>query len=85
MERFGVAECHQPTLFVRNDTGAQIWIEPKGLWVIGANGRVDMYSRKGAYTLADVGERCQLPQWVLYLIGNREGQLSDPKQLADMV
>jgi hypothetical protein len=65
MERYGVGERKQPTLFVRSDTGAQIWIKPKGLWVIGANGRVDIYSRKGAYTLVDVGEKFQTPQWVL--------------------
>lgn len=85
MERFGVAGRSQPTLSVRSDTGAQIWIQPKGLWVIGANGRVDMYSPKGAYALVDVGEKFQTPRWILYFIGNEEGKPFDPRQLADMV
>jgi hypothetical protein len=86
MERFGVPEHKQPTLSVRSATGQQIWIKPKGLWVIGANGRVDIYSPKGAYTLVDVGDRPQGgPKWVLHLIGDRKGQLFNPEQLADMV
>jgi len=85
MERFGVAERKQPTLRVRSGKGPEIWIKPKGLWVIGANGRVDMYSRKGAFTLVDVADTFQAPQWVLHRIGKRDGQPFNPQQLADMV
>jgi hypothetical protein len=85
MERFGVAERKQPTLSVRSPTGGEIWIKPKGLWVIGANGRVDIYSRKGAFTLVDVADTFQMPQWVLHRIGKTDGQPFNPQQLADMV
>jgi hypothetical protein len=56
MQRFGIADRSQPTLRVKNSDGAEIWIKPKGLWVIGANGRVDMYSRKGAFALVNVAD-----------------------------
>src|ERR1019366_7471849 len=78
MERFGVSERQQPTLRVRSGKGPEIWIKPKGLWVIGANGRVDMYSRKGAFALVDVADTFQAPQWVLHRIGKRHGQPFNP-------
>jgi hypothetical protein len=87
MERFAVPESRQPSLSIRSVQGAEIWIKPKGLWVIGANGRVDIYSRKGAFTLVDVADVFQKPRWVLHRVGNgkADGQLFDPKQLADLV
>ena len=85
MQMVGVADREQPTLHVRNSEGAEIWIKPKGLWVIGANGRVDMYSRKGAFILVDIADAFQPPQWVLHRIGKGEGKSFDPGQLADMI
>jgi hypothetical protein len=84
MERLGVSEREQPSLSIRHAEGAEIWIKPKGLWVIGANGRVDIYSRKGVFTLVDVAETFHSPQWVLHRVGKRDGQPFDPKQLQDM-
>ena len=85
MEQFGVMKREQPSLSVRSPDGAEIWVKPKGLWVIGANGRVDMYSRKGAFTLVDIADQFQAPRWILHRLGNTEGQSFDPKQLEDMV
>jgi hypothetical protein len=87
MERFAVPESGQPSLSLRSVEGAEIWIKPKGLWVIGANGRVDLYSRKGAFTLVDVADAFQKPDWVLHRVGNgkTDGQAFEPQQLADLV
>lgn len=82
MQRFGVAAQPQPTLSIRAPKGAAIWIKPKGLWVIGANGRVDIYSQKGAFTLVDTADNFQSPEWVLYRVGERKGQKFDAAQLA---
>lgn len=85
MERLGVRERQQPTLSLRSPEGAEVWIKPKGLWVIGANGRVDMYSRKGAFTLVDVADEFETPRWILHRIGQGAGQPFEPGQVADMV
>lgn len=85
MRRAGLPAREQPTLSVRSPDGAEVWIKPKGLWVIGANGRVDLYSRKGAFTLVDTADEFQTPRWILHRIGKTDGQPFDPAQLRDMV
>ncbi len=86
MERTGVKQREQPSLYVRNAGGADIWIRPKGLWVIGANGRVDVYAGNKVYTLVDVADPLQTPQWVLHRVGmGTRGEPFDPKLLAGMV
>lgn len=85
IERFEVSRSEQPSMSLRSPEGAQIWVKPKGLWVIGANGRVDLFSRKGAYTLVDVSDTFEEPRWILHHIGKRDGHSFDPKQLADMI
>ena len=85
MVRFGMPASEQPSLTVRSPEGAEIWVKPKGLWVIGANGRVDIFSRQGAFTLVDVADAFEKPEWVLHRIGKGDGQPFDPKQLADIV
>ena len=85
MDKFGVAGRVHPTLSVRNSDGALIWIRPKGLWVIGANGRVDLFSRNGAFVLVDIAEAFQRPQWILHHIGKGDGRPFRPGQLANMV
>jgi hypothetical protein len=85
MKRFDVSMREQPSLSVRSPGGVEIWIKPKGLWAIGANGRVDIYSRKGVFTLVDVADRFQSPRWVLHHLGKPSGQTFDPTLLADMV
>jgi hypothetical protein len=85
MQRFRVKR-EQPSLFVKNTKGARIWIRPKGLWVIGANGRVDVYAGNKVFTLLDGADQFEPPQWVLYRLGKgTKGEPFDPKQLADMV
>lgn len=85
MVRFGVPAREQPSLTIRSPEGAEIWVKPKGLWVIGANGRVDFFSRKGAFTLVDIADPFEGSRWVLHRIGKGDGRPFDPKQLADMV
>lgn len=85
MERFEIPEREQPNLSVRSPQGTEIWIKPKGLWVIGANGRVDLFSPKGVYTLADTADKFEPPHWVLHRVGHVEAQIFEPNQLLQMV
>ena len=84
MERFGLPLREQPSLKLRSPQGGEVWIWPKGLWVIGANGRVDIFSRKGVYVLIDLAEPFQPPQWVLHRLGEGKGRPFDPEQFAEM-
>jgi hypothetical protein len=84
-ERAGAGKFQQPTLSVRSPEGAIVWIKPKGLWVIGANGRVDIFSPKGAFTLIDVADAFDAPRWILHRVGESEGRSFCPDQVASMV
>jgi len=39
---------------------------PLGLWVIGANGRVDVFTEKAAPMLVDAADPFKTPIWKLY-------------------
>ncbi len=41
-------------------------IKPKGLWIIGANGQIDILTSKGSYSLLDNAEEFDAPQWKLF-------------------
>jgi hypothetical protein len=85
MERFGLPPRDQPSLTLRSPDGAEIWIWPKALWVIGANGRVDLFSRRGAFVLIDIADSFQPPRWILHYLGKGEPQPFDPRLLADLI
>nr|WP_294549778.1 hypothetical protein [uncultured Rhodopila sp.] len=87
MERVGEPARAQPTLVLRSGEGAEVSIKPKALWVIGANGRVDVLSRKnGVYVLIDRAEPLEPPQWILRKVGaGGDGRAFDPELLAEMV
>jgi hypothetical protein len=85
MVQFGLPPEAQPVLTLHSPTGGTVLVKPKALWVFGANGRVDLYSTKGAYTLVDVAEQFQPPQWRLHRVGQQKGHDFAPGQIADMV
>ncbi len=41
-------------------------LKPVGLWIIGANGRVDLLSKEGAVLLVDKADRFHPSSWVMY-------------------
>jgi hypothetical protein len=87
MERVGEPAREQSTLVLRSAEGSEVSIRPKAPWVIGANGRVDVLSRKsGVYVLIDRAEPMQPPQWILRKVGaGGDGRAFDPELLAEMV
>jgi hypothetical protein len=87
MERVGEAAREQPTLVLRSAEGWEISIRPRALWVIGANGRVDVLSRKsGVYVLIDRAEPLEPPQWILRKVGaGGDGRAFDPEMLAELI
>lgn len=86
MERAGVAAREQPSLTLRHALGERIWIRPKALFTIGANGRIDLFSVKGGiYVLIDIAEPLDRPHWILHKAGAGNGRPFDPELLAEMV
>ncbi len=82
---FEVRSRDQPSLKLMSAAGDFVWIKPKGLWVIGANGRVDIYAPKGAFTLVDIAEQFEKPEWILHHVGHGKGEVFNPDQIAQMV
>ena len=63
MREFGVPARSIPTLLLGSDAGRSAMLEPRGLWIIGTNGRVDMKSGGRHYLLVDVSGNFEAPQW----------------------
>ena len=71
----------QPTLTLKSPAGAVVLVKPKALWVIGANGRVDLYSSQGAFSRVDVADQFQPAQWTSHRFGKRNGRPSPQPRL----
>jgi hypothetical protein len=67
MRRFGVQPKMMPTFEIRAGKQRVMRFRPKGLWIIGANGRVDLITRAAAPILVDQSEPLsKLRNWQLY-------------------
>jgi hypothetical protein len=85
MQKFDVPATRQPTLRLEGDDG-YVLFKPKGLWVIGANGRIDLYTSKGTFIIVDLAERGQAPKWTIFRATQKpDGELFTPEMLASLV
>ena len=85
MRKFDVPETRSRH-FVWTEMAATRCFKPKGLWVIGANGRIDLYTRKGAFIIVDLAERGASPRWTIFRASNkRGGDPFSPEMIADLV
>ena len=63
-----------PILRVRKAGKEVLTFKPYGLWVIGANGRIDLFGRDGSYFLVDRATGFQPPQWHVFGSSDRKLQ-----------
>ena len=63
MHKFDVPAKQMPTLRLVNDAGGAAVLEPRGLWIIGANGRVDLTRGTERYLLLDAADNFESPDW----------------------
>ena len=63
MRRFKVAARQIPTLLLVNGSENRARLEPRGLWIIGANGRIDMKFGSCHYLIVDVAGSFEAPNW----------------------
>ena len=63
MRKFGIAARQLPTLECVNQEGAVARLEPRALWIIGGNGRVDLKFGAQHYLIVDLAENFRVPDW----------------------
>ena len=71
MRKAGVGPRKLPVLSLSSPKEAVARIEPQGLWIIGANGRVDLRGRKGTFIILDSADTFAKPEWRIAPISNR--------------
>ena len=85
MQRFGVASAALPVLtLVRRSDRAKL--EPRGLWIVGTNGRVDLTNGPKHFLLIDRADSFQPPEWEVTSLQTRTDRRTFTKAvLAEML
>jgi hypothetical protein len=61
-----------PKLDILKDTSLVGTIEPRGLWIIGTNGRLDFVLKGRRYVIIDMAKPFEIPQWQIAPLAHRE-------------
>jgi len=86
MQNFHVSPQQLPILDIYKDEIIVVSFMPIGLWVIGANGRIDILTEKGAFILVDKAEYSQPPEWNVFSPQNRgSGSSLDSSFILELV
>ncbi len=72
MKRTGVAARSLPVLTISTAGHVVGRIEPRGLWIVGANGHLDMLSPSGRHVLFDGAENFKTPEWRISALSARQ-------------
>jgi hypothetical protein len=72
MQRFGIAARNLPILDIAKGTRRFASIIPHGLWIIGANGRLDLRSEKGMFIIIDRSHAFDIPSWHMASLADRQ-------------
>jgi len=67
MQQYNIPERSMPAFRVLKRDKQLALFRPVGLWVIGANGRVDVFTGKAAPILVDSARPFEEPAWKLYM------------------
>lgn len=63
MRKFGIAAKQIPTLNLFEQSGEPARLQPRGLWIIGGNGRIDLKYDGQHYFIVDFAESFESPNW----------------------
>jgi hypothetical protein len=80
MQKYDVMAIELPILEVKRSNELLASFKPKGLWVIGANGRIDILTAKGSYILVDLAGKEEPSNWQVYTPQNRKKSISFNEQ-----
>lgn len=65
MQKFFIKPVELQSMHVLKDWKTIIMLKPKGLWIVGANGRVDLMTPIDSYFLIDTAEFGRESEWVI--------------------
>ena len=71
MQKFNVPAAHLPVLRLSSIGRPDVVFEPRGLWIIGINGRIDLTHSDQHYIITDQSENFTAPDWQIAPILNR--------------
>lgn len=63
MQKLSIGPRQVPTLDLEQNGTVRASVQPRALWVIGTNGRVDLRTPKGAFHIVDMAEHFEPPEW----------------------
>ena len=63
MRKFNVRPASLPTLSFAHESGATASLVPRGLWVVGSNGRLDLAANGHRYLVLDLADSFTSPEW----------------------
>jgi hypothetical protein len=76
MRTVGVPARDLPSLDLLHDGNAEVNIRPRGLWIIGTNGRIDLIKGDDVYLIRDHAKTFESPDW--HIAAPTERQNSRP-------
>lgn len=88
MQKFNVPADTMDTADIYKKDKIILSIKPKGLWIIGANGRIDILTSKGSYTLVDFSDQFKKPVWHIYSskdIQKKNGKVFNKEELLNIL
>ena len=71
MQTSGVSPRDFPVLRLSHRNKPSVRIEPRGLWIIGVNGRLDLFRGKDQFIIIDTAENFDPPNWQIAPISDR--------------
>lgn len=72
MKQFNVPMRQILSVNVFQNDILKIAIKPFGLWIMGANGRIDLLTQNGNNVLVDEAQQFDTPKWKLYPLDNKK-------------
>jgi len=86
MQKYNVGSEDIPMLDIYKNKVIIATFKPVGLWVIGANGRIDILIESGAYIVVDTAEKGKKPEWKVFTPKNRKsGKNLDSSLIMELV
>jgi hypothetical protein len=75
MEKFDIAPRNLPvlTLLYQGEPAARV--APRGLWIVGINGRLDLYHGNKHFIIVDHAENLKPPEWHVAPLSDRRNLL----------
>lgn len=74
MSRYDIPAVQLPVLTILRHAQWFGKIVPRALWIIGANGRLDLFSDAGHHIIADRADNFETPKWMIAGSDNRGSQ-----------